>query len=197
MKKIIIVTLGMLFAIFLGWRVAHCETSAYVTLNSSGAGYDAGIGIRVSHLHRFNDLFAVKIGGSYALQHKTGAKDGYTYGLSGSLRFYPREKWYLSGGYGVSGYETNFADGRTWKKHGWSPRLGLGYDSDRFDAWLSYSFEESDSPNEVSSASVGIAYKPIPDSGFKVRFGLTRMWFVQSGRDMTETLGTMGVGWEF
>jgi hypothetical protein len=37
----------------------------------------------------------------------------------------------------------------------------------------------------------------VPDSGFKVRAGITRMWFEQSGNDVHETIGSFGIGWEF
>jgi hypothetical protein len=195
MKKLIIYALAACYIVLASYTIAHSETEAYLTFESSGAGYDSGIGARLEHTQRWG-WFALHGVGRYALQHKVGADSGYTYGVSGSIRSYWQDFFAFAGG-GLSGYRSEFANGQVWSKSGWQPHVGIGYDGDRFDVGLSYAFEENDTVNRVKAASISAAWKPVPDSGFKMRAGLTRMWFEQSGAGMSETFGSFGVGWEF
>jgi hypothetical protein len=195
MKKLIIYALAVCYIVLASYTIAHSETEAYLTFESSGAGYDSGIGARLEHTQRW-DWFGLHGVGRYALQHKTGADSGYTYGLRGEARGYWKD-FYASAGYGLSGYRSKFANGAVWSKRGWQPHVGVGYDGERFDVGVSYAFRENDTVNRVKSASISAAWKPVPDSGLKVMGGLTRMWFEQAGVGMSETIGSFGVGWEF
>jgi hypothetical protein len=193
MKKALIYIFGFIFAIAMSYGIAHAETTASLTFESAGAGYDSGIGARLEHTQRWG-WFGLHGVGRYALQHKTGADSGYTYGISGSLRGYWRD-FYVAAGYGLSGYRSEFANGAVWGKRGWQPHVGVGYDSDRFDVGLSYSFKESDTPNEVSAIKLGTSWQPT-ESGLALLFELTRMEFNQ-GERRNDVFVTFGVGWRF
>jgi hypothetical protein len=184
-------------AFLLVWGgVAYAETSGYITAESSGSGYDAGFGARVESLHRFN-FFALHGQINAALQHKAEANQGYAYGARSELRGYFERRIYISAGYGVSGYRSEFADGRVWSKRGWQPHIGAGFDTETFDLWGRYLLEEGDTVNRVSAATVGASWKPMPKSGWKMMCEFTRMSFDQAGTGMHETIGTFGIGWEF
>jgi hypothetical protein len=180
----------------LGPTISHAETNLYLDLESAGAGFDEGVGVSVGHVEKINDFFAFTVSGSAALQKKHGADDGYTYGAAGGMRGYVYPKFYLELDYRWTGYRSGFADGRVWQKSGGQPEIRAGYDGDRLDLGVSYSFKEHDTPNEVSAIGLDIAWKPW-DSGMKLRCAFTRMRFDHAGERMAETIGSLGFGWEF
>jgi len=84
MKKALIYISAIAFAVLLGYGISHAETTAYLTFESAGAGYDSGIGARLEHTQRWG-WFGLHGMGRYALQHKQGADSGYTYAIRSGL----------------------------------------------------------------------------------------------------------------
>lgn len=75
MRRAIITILGLICAVLIGYGIAHAETDIYLTYESEGAGYDAGYGLRLEYLQRW-DRLALHGQINAALQHKHGADDG-------------------------------------------------------------------------------------------------------------------------
>lgn len=193
MKKAIITILGLICAVLMGYGIAHSETTIYATAESAGAGYDAGYGLWVEHLHRW-DRFALHGQIGAALQSKVGADDGYTYGARAEARWFFVDPFYLSAGYGVSGYRSEFADGRVWAKRGWMPHVGVGFDGERLDVWAKAFRRENDTPNRVLAQKIGAAWK---FDRIKVMVETTHMSFDQSNERKSDWFCTFGVGIEF
>jgi hypothetical protein len=194
MRRAIITILGLICAVLMGYGIAHAGTSAYLTLESSGAGYDAGYGVRIEHMHRFN-RFALHGQIGAALQHKHGAESGYTYGARGEARWFFVDPFYLSAGYGGSGYRSEFASGAVWEKHGWQPHVGAGYDGERVDVWAKAFRRENGTPNRVMAQKIGAAWKF--NKKWKVMAEATYMSFDQSNERKSDWLCTFGFGLEF
>ena len=196
--KIVGISFAVMMAV-LPWvcTPACAETSAYFTVGSPGAGYDTGLGLAADHVQRINDYIAVQVAISGARQKKEHAASGYTYGMRGELRGYVHHNVYLSAGYGVSGYRSEFADGRVWEKRGWQPHFGIGYDTESLDLWASYLFRESDTPNKVSAIKAGASWRAYGGLGFKLMWGVTHLNFSQNDDRKTDLMSTFGIGWEF
>lgn len=65
--------------------IARAETTVGFEVIGSGAGYDTGYGVAVSHTTgRYADIFAAHVSGNIANRKKHNASEGYTYGASGS-----------------------------------------------------------------------------------------------------------------
>jgi hypothetical protein len=174
--------------------LSHAETTVSLEAIGQGAGYDVGYGVAVSHTTgRYADIFAAHVSGNIANRKKHNASDGYTYGASGQVRAYYWDA-YLGVGYGVAGYRSEFASGAVWEKSMWQPHVSVGYDTDLFDLWATYHFEENDTPNQVSSASVGGSVKIWHN--LKLIADIQRINFLQSGDWTNDYITTLGIGWE-
>ena len=175
--------------------LSHAETTVSLEAIGQGAGYDVGYGVAVSHTTgRYADIFAAHVSGNIANRKKHNASEGYTYGASGQIRAYYRDA-YFGVGYGVAGYRSEFASGAVWEKSAWQPHVSIGYDTDFLDLWGTYHFEEHDTPNQVSAASIGGSMKVWRN--LKLTADIQRINFLQSGDWMHDYIITMGVGWEF
>ena len=175
--------------------LSHAETTVSLEAIGQGAGYDVGYGVAVSHTTgRYADIFAAHVSGNIANRKKHNASEGYTYGASGQIRAYYRDA-YLGVGYGVAGYRSEFTSGAVWEKSAWQPHVSIGYDTDFLDLWGTYHFEEHDTPNQVSAASIGGGMKVWRN--LKLTADIQRINFLQSGDWMHDYIITMGVGWEF
>jgi len=182
-----------LFSFLLLLGMAQAETTLYATLHGAGAGYDLGAGIRLEHTTRWG-AFGLHGMARAAWQEKHGASQGYTAGAIAQARGYYRD-FYAGVGYGVCRYRSEFEDGKVWAKQAWQPHVQVGYDSDRYDVWASYYFEEHDTPNQVEAIKVGGAMKIYGQ--VKLLAEISRMEFWQSGRRENDILTTLGIGWEF
>ena len=175
--------------------IARAETTVGFEVIGSGAGYDTGYGVAVSHTTgRYADIFAAHVSGNIANRKKHNASEGYTYGASGQLRAYYRDA-YLGVGYGVAGYRSEFASGAVWEKSAWQPHVSIGYDTDLFDLWATYHFEENDTANRVSAYSGGGKIQVW--RGMFIMAEAQTLRFLQAGEREQDTIFTVGLGWEF
>ena len=182
------------FILTLG-AIAHAETTVGVELIGQGAGYDTGYGLAVSHTTgRYADIFAAHVSGNLANRKKHDASEGYTYGASGQIRAYYRDA-YLGVGYGVAGYRSEFASGAVLEKSAWQPHVSIGYDTDLFDLWATYHFEEHDTVNKVSAYSGGGKLQVW--RGMFIMSEAQTLRFLQAGEREQDTIFTVGIGWEF
>jgi hypothetical protein len=183
---------GVLFCLA---AIAKAETTVGFEAIGSGAGYDTGYGVTVSHTTgRYADIFAAHVSGNIANRKKHNASEGYTYGASGQVRAYYQDV-YFGVGYGVAGYRSEFDSGAAWKKSMWQPHVQVGYDTALWDLWAAYYFEENDTPNQVSAVSVGGSMKVWRN--LKLTADIQRINFLQSGNWMDDYITTIGIGWEF
>jgi hypothetical protein len=183
-------------------------TTVYATLTGQGAGYDPAIGLRVDHTTaRLMDIVALHGSASVDLRKKYRASDGHTYSASAMLRFY----WpglhfpslscsydpalYAAIGGTFAGYRTEFDSGIVWKKDAFHPTIGIGLDTESIDLELIYFLEEDDTPNRVQALSIGGSVSVY--YGWKIMAELTGMRFLQAGERQTDTILTVGVGYEF
>lgn len=175
--------------------IARAETTVSLEVIGQGAGYDTGYGLAVSHTTgRYADIFAVHVSGNLANRKKHDASEGYTYGASGQIRAYYRDA-YLGVGYGVAGYRSEFASGAVWEKSMWQPHVSVGYDTDLFDLWATYHFEEHDTVNKVSAYSGGGKLQVW--RGMFISAEAQTIRFLQAGEREQDTIFTVGLGWEF
>jgi hypothetical protein len=183
---------GVLFCLA---AIAKAETTVGFEAIGSGAGYDTGYGVTVSHTTgRYADIFAAHVSGNIANRKKHNASEGYTYGASGQVRAYYQDV-YFGVGYGVAGYRSEFDSGAVWEKSMWQPHVSVGYDTDLFDLWTTYHFEENDTPNQVSSFSGGGKLKVW--RGMFISAEAQMLRFLQAGERERDTIFTVGIGWEF
>ena len=175
--------------------IARAETIVSLEVIGQGAGYDTGYGVAVSHTTgRYADIFAAHVSGNLANRKKHDASEGYTYGASGQIRAYYRDA-YLGVGYGVAGYRSEFASGAVREKYMWQPHVSVGYDTDLFDLWVTYHFEEHDTVNKVSAYSGGGKIQVW--RGMFVIAEAQTLRFLQAGEREQDTIFTVGIGWEF
>jgi hypothetical protein len=175
--------------------IARAETTVSLEVIGQGASYDTGYGVEVSHTTgRYADIFAAHVSGNLANRKKHDASEGYTYGASGQIRAYYRDA-YLGVGYGVAGYRSEFASGAVWEKSAWQPHVSIGYDTDLFDLWATYHFEEHDTVNKVSAYSGGGKIQVW--RGMFVIAEAQTLRFLQAGEREQDTIFTVGIGWEF
>jgi hypothetical protein len=174
--------------------IARAETTVSLEVIGSGAGYDTGYGIAASHTTgRYADIFAAHVEGNIANRKKHNASDGYTYGALGQVRAYYLDA-YLGVGYGVAGYRSKFAGGTVWEKSMWQPHIQVGYDTNIWDLWATYHFEENNTPNKVSAVSIGGNVKIWRN--LKLIADIQRINFLQSGNWTNDYITTLGIGWE-
>jgi hypothetical protein len=199
MRRYDYLTIGMLclaLALLALSGIARAETTIYATVTGEGAGYDTGYGVSVEHTTAQWNHLALHATGKAAMRKKYNASEGYTYGAVAQVRGYlPDKPFYLGVGYGVSGYRSEFSDGRVWEKSAWQPHVSVGYDADLFDLGATYYFEESDTPNKVEAVSLSAAVKVWRQ--MKIKGELMRMEFWQSGVREHDLILTVGFGWEF
>ena len=175
--------------------IARAETIVSLEVIGQGAGYDTGYGVAVSHTTgRYADIFAAHVSGNIANRKKHNASEGYTYGASGQIRAYYGDA-YLGAGYGVAGYRSEFANGAVWEKSMWQPHVSIGYDTDLFDLWATYHFEEHDTVNKVSAYSGGGKLQVW--RGMFISAEAQTIRFLQAGEREQDTIFTVGLGWEF
>ena len=176
--------------------IARAETIVSLEVIGQGAGYDTGYGVAVSHTTggRYADIFAAHVSGNLANRKKHNASEGYTYGASGQVRAYYGYA-YLGVGYGVAGYRSEFASGAVWEKSAWQPHVSIGYDTDLWDLWVTYHFEENDTPNKVSAYSG--SGKIQVWRGMFIMAEAQTLRFLQAGEREQDTIFTVGLGWEF
>jgi hypothetical protein len=203
--KIRFLQLGLLLLLAVGLIafavLAHSETDIYVTAKSEGMGYEPGVGLSVSHLYR-SGYWGFKGFGDVSNQKKNNADSGYTYSLNAQARLYPGGydaqnfwgQWYVAGGYGVSGYESEFEDS-TWKKDIWWPHLEAGFDSQNFDAYLRYYPKETQTENEVEAVKLGASL--LLTKHWLIMAEITQSWFDQSGGRDNDQILLIGTGWRF
>jgi len=175
--------------------IVYAETTVGFEVIGSGAGYDTGYGVAVSHTTgRYADIFAFHGEANLANRKKYNASEGYTYGASGQVRAYYQDA-YLGVGYGVAGYRSEFTNGAVWEKSMWQPHVQIGYDTDLFDLWATYHFEENDTVNKVSSFSCGGKIQVW--RGMFILAEAQTLRFLQAGEREQDTIFTVGIGWEF
>lgn len=175
--------------------IARAETIVSLEVIGQGAGYDTGYGVAVSHTTgRYADIFAAHVSGNIANRKKHNASEGYTYGASGQIRAYYGDA-YLGAGYGVCGYRSEFASGAVWEKSAWQPHVSIGYDTDLWDLWATYHFEEHDTVNKVSAYSGGGKLQVW--RGMFISAEAQTIRFLQAGEREQDTIFTVGLGWEF
>ena len=199
-KCLILGTLLILLAGLLGYAsIVKAETTLTVFAKSSGSGYEPGIGVGASHLHRFLDHFALGISGSVTNQKKNNADKGYTYGLRGHGRYYFTDfnysNFYVLGGYGIGGYKSEFDNGKTWEKSAWWPNIGGGYDGAIFDLELNYYPKENQTHNKVEAASIKASM--LMTEHFKLIGTYSYQQYQQSGKTESDDSISIGVGWQF
>lgn len=141
---------------------ARAETRiAAIATTSDGLGYEDGFGGFAEQRVRIHKLMLVG-SGSYINQKKNNADSGYTWRLTGKLRWYPKELWFVSAGYTHGGYESEFSSGSKWKKDGGAPIIGIGIDGRQWEFGVNYQLKDN-SPNNVSAfgGTVEYTFEPI------------------------------------
>ena len=182
----------MVLSLALAWT-AYSETTIGVSAKSSGAGFDSGFGLSAEHIWK-PDWYALGVSGNISNQKKRDADSGYTYGISGFGRIYHNDI-YLTAGYGLAGYSYSFASGINWKKSAWWPFVGIGYDADFFDVWLTYYPKETQTVNEVEAWKIGSRLFIYND--WFLSSELSYQTYEQSNKRNRDTTAAFGIGWQF
>ena len=179
MKKIWIFVLILSMVVILqAERSKIFVSSVGIALNGNGnLGYKPGLGMKADMKFRKGFIGAYIIGGA-AYERKIKAYTGYTYGLSVAGRIFIKN-FYLSSGWGVSGYESRFRDHGPWKKESRGPFYAVGFDNNEKDFQLSFSPSEHTSPNHVSDVSV--RWSRFLSESFILKTGVSLVSWKQNG----------------
>ena len=182
----------MALSLALAWTVCS-ETTIGVSAKSSGAGFESGFGLSAEHVWK-PGWYALGISGNISNQKKREADSGYTYGINGFGRIYHNDI-YLAAGYGLAGYSSSFASGIHWKKSAWWPFVGIGYDADFFDVWLTYYPKETQTVNEVEAWKVGSRLFIYND--WFLSGELSYQTYEQASKRNRDTTTAFGIGYRF
>ena len=194
-KRLLIAGLVLIALFITGLAsVVRAETTLSAVIISKGAGYDAGAGLDLEWLKRWNK-FGFDLGGTALIQKKHEADSGYKWGLDGQARWYPLGDFYLGAGAAWAGYDSEFDDGNHWRKDAVWPVVGLGYDGPQIDTWLTYFIRESQTPNETEAIKIGTS--ALLGEHWVISGELAYVKFDQSGERENDLTGTLGVGWRW
>lgn len=179
-------------AILILTAQAQADTTlSAVGVLSKGLGYeDNGFGLQLDHDGRQGawgwDIQAT------ALRHAKRHAEGNRYqAIAMGRRYFGTT--FIESGIEYGGYKSDFPDGTTWTKYGYSPGVGIGTTQGGTEFSLRYFMPDS-TPNETSVIAVS---GEIPVGDWRLGATVERWGFDQGGERLSGNQVTVEFGWRF
>jgi len=176
------------------------ELYAIISLTNN-LGYHSGHGV-MANVEIQRKFFDVQLAGRLTQEPKLDAFRGYRQTLQAGLKIHPwKKRLYVETGISYTAYMSQFRSGvrnsKVWSKASTSPYLGFGVENTKgWNAGVRYYFEESDTPNKVSSGEIYVQYRA-PNKPIAVRLNVLDVSYLHNQKPGRGRQIILGFGWKF